>query len=388
MRYDEKDFQILKKVLMNNKISTSNSKDSITREFEHKFSKMLNINYALGISSGTAGLHIALLSCGTKAGDEVLVDPLFQFGTLATLYCNAIPVFYDVDIDTYMPTIDMIKEKVTERTKAIIVTNIFGCTPNLEKIRKICDDNHIFLIEDCAHSLLCEYNGKMAGTYGHFGVFSFQSSKHLSLGDGGMIVTNDYTLHRNALLLHSHGTSSNIPDINGANLNLGWMYRISELVSAVGISQLDKISIIIDYHKYVGNYLNSILNSHEIIKQKSLYSNHVYWRWVARIKNPKLYEILEEKFVGNNLIKFGLNRKTTVNDSLLLKKLKDKNTFNCPYDCIFAADNNKKNIELSNANRLVKESFYIKISYEISLFEYEKIAFKINETVKEFNKNS
>ena len=83
-----------------------------------------------------------------------------------------------------------------------------------------------------------------------------------------------------------------------------------------------------------------------------------------------------------------MNRKTTVNDSLLLKKLKDKNTFNCPYDCIFAADNNKKNIELSNANRLVKESFYIKISYEISLFEYEKIAFKINETVKEFNKNS
>ncbi|WP_278320135.1 DegT/DnrJ/EryC1/StrS family aminotransferase [Haloimpatiens massiliensis] len=183
----------------------------------------------------------------------------------------------------------------------------------------------------------------------------------LSLGEGGMIVTNNEELHRNALLLHNLGASKKIANQYSVNLNLGWNFRIPELVSAVGLTQLKKINEIISYHKLIGDCFNSILTIDDFIPQKHMYSNHVYWRWVCRVKDPGRFLYLEEKFKDNKLMHFGHNRKNTVNDFELIKRYRNKD--NCSL--------------LINANKVVNEILSVKIFYGVKVDEYKNLAMAI-----------
>lgn len=361
-RYDEKDIEMIMKVMENSQISTSSSINSLTSQFENAFSKKIGIGYALAVNSGTAALHLALLSCGIKSGDEVLVDPLYRFGAVVTLYCNATPIFYDVDINSYMPTPENLYHCITSRTKAVIITNIFGCTVDISSIRKMCRRLDIFLIEDCAHSLFCKVDDKMAGTYGDIGIFSFQSKKHLSLGEGGMLITNNAELYNNARILHNLGISKNIDNKYGAILNYGRMYRIPELVSAVGLAQLSKIDSILEYHKKIGELLNNLINSKLLKPQKAEYSDHVYWWWVCRVESVELYNYLREILKDNKLVQFGLNSQKTVDSYELFNEY-------------------AKQLH-PNADNIVKTILCIKVYFGKASVEYEQVAKTLMQHVK------
>lgn len=346
-----------------------------TQEFENKFASVLNVKFALGVSSGLAALHVALLACGVKAGDEVLVDPLFKYGAMATIQCNAIPIFYDVSMENYMPEIRDVQEKMSPKTRAIVITNVFGCTPKLKEIRTFCNETGIFLIEDCAQTLKCKCEDKYAGTYGDFGVFSFYSTTHFSLGDGGALVTNNEYMYKKALIIHDENIEAQM--CFDDDYCLRYSYRMPELVSKAALLKLDCLDGLILYHKGIGEYISEALCTRNFILQKNEYSEHVYWKVGFLTNDEELYCHLEKKFKNNNFVEFGLNNKKVVPEFPLFKNFGRKDRFNCPYDCIFAAENSKREARVVNANRIVNHLMSIKIEYGLSINHYKEFIHKI-----------
>lgn len=375
MRYGKEDLQEIRDVLDCDEIAMCSFQNTKTKLFERKLEKYMSVEFAVAVSSGTAALHLALLSCGVGVGDEVLVDPLFEYGALATLRCNAVPVFYDVNIDSYMPDVNNLINMISPRTKAIIITNVFGCTADLPHIKGLCNKLNIKLIEDCSHAIMCKCHEKFAGTYGDIGVLSFHSSLHLSLGGGGMLMTSNISLYKTILALRDQKTHL-----------LSWGYEISELISAIGITQLEKIGNVIHYCKTIGNWIGSNLQSPYIVAQKNEYSDHMFWRWAGRINDDELFKFLEKNF-DNNYVTFGLNSKSIVNDSCIFKHLKREDIYTCPYDCIFSRENCKEPIELINANAIAKHLLIIKIKFGTPLDKYKNMVQNIMEKINEFVSN-
>ena len=172
------------------------SKNSIFNDkLEAAFAEKLNSKYAIGHCNGTATLHVALLSCGIGQGDEVIVPPLTMSSTsIPVVLCGAIPVFADCDINTFQISAESIEKCITEKTKAIITVSLYGLAPDYDKILDICKKHNLALIEDNAECLLGEYKGKLVGEFGDFSSYSFQASKHITTGEGGMLTTNNEEL--------------------------------------------------------------------------------------------------------------------------------------------------------------------------------------------------
>jgi perosamine synthetase len=214
----------------------------ITR-FEEAFARKIGARYGSARNSAMTALAMAVSFSEAGPGFEVICDPIVHFGGVAALYYNAIPRFADVNPDTYLMTPDSVRANITDRTKALIVTNLWGLCAELDEIRKICDEHGIFMIEDCAHNIGSFWKGKHAGTYGDFGCFSFQQTKHLSTGDGGMMVTS------------SDDLASKIPYYFYLGESPKWMYmnyRMNELTAAVGLAQMQHLD------SYIEEYTQSL----------------------------------------------------------------------------------------------------------------------------------
>src|SRR4051812_34709880 len=161
-------------------------------QFEEAFAALLGVKYAVATSSGTAALHTALIYLNPEPGDEVIVSPLTDMGSIIPVVSQlAVPVF--VDVDPFDQNIDPAKFEaaITPRTKAIIVTHLFGAPADMDAIMKIARKHGIFVIEDCAQAHLARYKGRMTGAIGDMACYSFQQSKHITTGDGGMVVANE-----------------------------------------------------------------------------------------------------------------------------------------------------------------------------------------------------
>ena len=180
--------------VIDNEFSTS--KNSIyNNKLEATFANRFNSKFAIGHCNGTATLHVALMACGVKAGDEVIVPALTMSSTsIPVVLMGAIPVFADSDIDTFQISAESIEKCITPKTKAIITVALFGLAPDYDKILEICKKHNLALIEDNAECFLGEYKGKLVGEFGDIASFSFQASKHLTCGEGGMLTTNSEEL--------------------------------------------------------------------------------------------------------------------------------------------------------------------------------------------------
>ncbi len=196
---------------------------------EEEFAAALGANHAISCNSAMGGLHAALWAVGVGAGDEVVCDPLVLFGGLAVLYTGAMPVYADVDESTHNMDPASLAERITPRTKAIIVTHHWGEPADMTGILAVADAHKLPVIEDCAHVLFGEFQGRNAGTLGSVGVFSFQSSKHLSTGDGGIAVTNDAYLAEQVRAIVTFGA---------APTRLAHNFRMTEMTAAVARVQL------------------------------------------------------------------------------------------------------------------------------------------------------
>ncbi len=210
---------------------------TVTRVFEEEFAKKIGVKNAIAVCNGSAALFVALKAAGIGPGDEVIV-PSFTFVATATavLHANALPVFADIDEKTFTISPESLEEKITERTKAVIVVHLFGHPADMDKIMKIARKHGIMVIEDSAQAIGAMYRGKFTGSLGDIGAFSFYPTKNITSGEGGMVTTNIDEIAERARLIINHGqTDRYYHEILGYNL------RMTELQAALGLSQLRKL---------------------------------------------------------------------------------------------------------------------------------------------------
>ena len=296
--FDAEDIAAVTRVLESGVLSAGPEAAALEREF----SAALGANHAIACNAAMGGLHAALLAVGVGAGDEVVCDPLVLFGGLAVLYTGALPVFADVDEHTHNMDPASLAERITPRTKAIIVTHHWGEPADMAGILAVADAHKLPVVEDCAHVLYGEWRGRYAGTLGAIGVFSFQSSKHLSTGDGGIAVTNDPYLAEQARAIVTFGA---------APTRLAHNFRMTEMTAAVARVQLRRARGYVDADRASARrYAQAVEGCAWLTPQQtSADSVHSFHLWVAAFApqagGPSLEEFQEACAAEEAVFSFG-----------------------------------------------------------------------------------
>ena len=216
-----------------------------SRSFETEFAAATGRRHAIALPSCTAGLHLSLMALGVGPGDEVIVPETTWIATAAPItYVGATPVFADVEPDTWCLSVESARERITERTKAIIAVDLYGGFPDLVAIEALCAEFGIALIEDSAEAAGGWHAGRAAGAFGAVSTFSFHGSKTLTTGEGGMVLCDDDAMHSRMLFLRDHGRLPG--DVSFRSVEVAWKYKMSEMQAAIGRVQLDRLDELID----------------------------------------------------------------------------------------------------------------------------------------------
>lgn len=230
------------------------------KELNRKFAELYGMNYCVATSSGTAAVHTALGAVGVTAGDEVITSPVTDMGSIiGIIYQNAIPIFADIDPYTYNMSPESIEICITDKTKAIVVVHLMGNPADMDPIMQIAKKHNIAVIEDCAQAYMTYYKGRLAGTIGDIGCFSLNDFKHISAGDGGMCITNDENLYHRAWKFSDKNYSRSGLDVGRTIPYIAPNYRMSELVGAVGIAQVDKVVSICERRTWIGDTITEAI---------------------------------------------------------------------------------------------------------------------------------
>ncbi len=261
--FDGNEIKYLKEVMERGQMGLA--KDGFVERFENAFANYIGARHAYARATGMVALAEMITVSGAGPSYEVICDPIVHFGAVAATYFNAVPRFADVDYDTYNMDPASLEANITDRTKAVVVTNHWGLCAELDKIREICDKNDLFLIEDCAHAIKSYWKGKHAGTYGDMAMFSFQEYKQLSTGDGGISIIKDDQLSKDIRSIMAFSGESPL----FMNMN----FRMTEVVAALGLAQLEVLD---DRMENLYNKNLKLLN--EVIKDCN---------WLANRKIPK-----------------------------------------------------------------------------------------------------
>jgi dTDP-4-amino-4,6-dideoxygalactose transaminase len=227
--FDDEDLAAVKQVLDSGNLCSIHG--TATQAFERAFAQTIGATHAVAVNSGMSALHCAVAAAGAGAGDQVICDSMVQFGSMAVIYNNAVPVFADVRQDTHLIDPESVRERITGRTKAIICTHLWGLPCDMDPLMDIAREHNLVVIEDNAHALFARYKGRMTGTLGHMAAFSFQMSKHLALGDAGMATTSSERFYDGLVDGSGMRGLATFP-------RLMWNYRLNEIVAAVGLVQL------------------------------------------------------------------------------------------------------------------------------------------------------
>lgn len=256
--------------------------------FEKDFAAMHGCKYGVAVNSGTAALHLALLSIGIKQGDEVITVPNTFIATAEAIsYCGAIPVFVDVNKDTYNMDPALIEKAITKKTKAILPVHLYGQMADMESIIKIAEKHNLKVVEDCCQSHLAEFNGKRAGSFGVAGCFSFYPGKNLgAYGEGGMIITNDEAIAQHSKMLRSHGESQKY-----VHKYIGYNYRMEGFQGAVLGVKIKHIEKWTEQRRKNASVYNQLLK--EVVKTpiEANGNKHVYHLYI--IESPKRDELMK-----------------------------------------------------------------------------------------------
>jgi perosamine synthetase len=233
------------------------------RKFEEAWCKAIGISYAVSVNSNTSGLFAAMGACGIQPGDEVIVSPYtMSASAIAPMVYGGIPVFADIDPDSFCMDPISIESKITPYTKAILIVHIFGHPADMDTIMQIAKKYKLKVVEDCAQAPMGKYKGKYVGTIGDIGVFSLNYHKHIHTGEGGIIVTNDKHLAEKLQLIRNHG--ENVVEAKGETdlINMiGYNYRMTEVEAAIGIEQLKKLPSLLEQRLGNAEFLHHSLGS-------------------------------------------------------------------------------------------------------------------------------
>ena len=333
------------------------------RAFEEAFAARHNVKHAIAVTSATTALHLALIALDIKEGDEVIV-PAFTWVSTANvvLYQGAKVVFVDIDPTTFNIDREKLKDKITSKTKAIMVVHLFGLCAPMDEIKSIA--GNIPLIEDGACAAGSAYKGVPAGGLGLMGCFSFHPRKSITTGEGGMITTNDDALAEKLQILRNHGASISeeqrhhgaqpyiLPDFNV----LGYNYRMTDLQGALGCVQLKKLDSFIDERSKWANYYEQQLSSIEWIKTPSFTSDfkHGWQSYVLLIDEEK--SPITRNQIMEKLQELGISTRPGTHAVHMLGFYANRYKM-LPSDFPGAQIANDKSISIPLHNRMVKEDY-------------------------------
>lgn len=213
--------------------------DGYLRRFEQAFAQYNGARFAMSTSSCTGALFLSLLSLGVKPGDEVIVPEISWIATASAVrYCDATPVFVDVDPETWCMDPESARRAITPRTRVIVPVHLYGHPTDMEAIMRVAREKNLKVLEDAAPALGAEVNGQKVGSFGDAATFSFQGAKIMTTGEGGMLVTNDEAVHDRARTLNDHGRDKN----RAFQINeIGYKFKLSNLQAALGLAQIERI---------------------------------------------------------------------------------------------------------------------------------------------------
>jgi len=314
------------------------------KEFEKKIAKFLDRKFGCAVSSGTAALEIAIRSLGLNKNDEVIM-PSFTIisNAMAIVKSSAKPILVDVNLNTWNIKIEDIEKKITKKTKCLMIPHIYGLANDMDKILKITKKYNLYLIEDAAEVFGLKYKNKQCGSFGDISILSFYANKHITTGEGGMLLTNNPKLNEKFKDYRNLCFGSKKNRFN--HYDISWNYRYTNIQATLGLSQLKRIGKIIKKKHEIGNYYyKHFKNIKNIILQpnKLSYCKNIYW----------VFGIVLKKNNKNNI-------------SSVIKKLQSKNIGTRPFfwpmhkQDAFKKKNYFKNIKLSNSEFISKNGFYL-----------------------------
>ena len=345
---DSKDITEIKKAALSSFLTNGPKLDS----FEQKFKKFTKSKYAVGVSNATSALYLSLKALGIKKNDEVIIPDLtFAATANSVLQTGAIPVLADINEETLNISAGSIIKNISRKTKAIIPVHLAGTPCDMQKIMRIARSHSLKVIEDCAHGIGTSYNKKHVGNFGNAGCFSFYPTKNLTTIEGGMVITNDKKIADFIQLARNHGMSRSLMSRYSAGKpweydikDIGYNYRLDEIRSALGISQLQKLTILNKkrliafryYNKELKNIPGLIVPNEKNFKNNSCHLYIVRITSDAKITRDKLFYSLQKKGIGSSvhykpLHEFTLFRKKgTSRDSLSISKRMYKEILSLP----------------------------------------------------------
>ena len=315
------DVQSVLNVLKKNTYLTTGPK---VNEFEEKVSVYVGVNYGVAVNSGTAALHCAMFAAGISVNDEVIVPSIsFVASANCVLYMGGKPVFCDVCSETLNIDVTKIESLINEKTKAIVCVDMCGMPCDYDKILELCRKHKLILIEDAAHSMGGKYKGQKVGSIADISCFSFHPVKNITTCEGGMMVTNNETYYKRGKSFRSHGISRDFMTREKDNSHyyemndLGFNYRIPDVLCALGISQMDKLNDFIYKRNFIADFYHEYFRNNEFfrclgsggLEKKDYY--HAYHIFVIVLDLHKLNKVsktrdtifkeLKEKGIGVNV---------------------------------------------------------------------------------------
>ena len=262
----------------------TSTKGAFVKRLEKEWAELHEVSHAFACSHGSAAIHGAVAAVDPEPGDEIVTSPITDMGALTPiLYQGAIPVFADVDPATCNVTAKSIERVLSERTRAVIVTHLFGNPCNMTAIMRLCRPRGIAVIEDCAQAMLARHQGRTVGVLGDIGCFSLQQGKHITAGEGGLMITNNSDFARRMFLFINKAWGYGDPQPDHYFLALN--YRMTELQGAVAVAQLEKLEGAVDRRIALAEELTAALAGVPGITTPHVppCDVHTYWKYCLRI---------------------------------------------------------------------------------------------------------
>ena len=324
------------------------------KEFEKKIAKFLDRKFGCAVSSGTAALEIAIRSLGLKKNDEVIM-PSFTIisNAMAIVKSSAKPILVDVNLSTWNIKLEDIEKKITKKTKCLMIPHIYGLSNDMDEIMKIAKKYNLYVIEDAAEVLGLKYKNKPCGSFGDISILSFYANKHITTGEGGMLLTNNPNLNNNFKDLRNlcFGLKNN----RFNHYDISWNYRYTNIQASLGLNQLKRIDKIVKKKHEIGNYyFKHFKDIKNVILQpnKLSYCKNIYWVFGIVIKK---------------------NNKNNIKE--IIKKLTNNNIGTRPFfwpmhkQDAFKKKGYFKNINLPNSEFISKNGFYLPSGLGLTLKE-------------------